>query len=101
MLIGVSNIFGMAGLYVPFVYIVDAAMMNGVEAGKASFLLSIIGITNTIGRIACGWVADFPWMDSLLLNNLCLVIATVTSLPYSNSKRLFAKNTVIQGDNIK
>lgn len=25
MLIGVSNIFGMAGLYVPFVYLVDAA----------------------------------------------------------------------------
>ncbi|CAH0752842.1 unnamed protein product [Diatraea saccharalis] len=78
MLIGVSNIFGMAGLYVPFVYIVDAAVMNGVEASKASFLLSIIGITNTVGRIACGWVADFPWMDSLLLNNLCLVIATVS-----------------------
>ncbi|RVE45813.1 hypothetical protein evm_009563 [Chilo suppressalis] len=78
MLIGVSNIFGMAGLYVPFVYIVDAAMMNGVESGKASFLLSIIGITNTVGRIACGWVADFPWMDSLLLNNLCLVIATIS-----------------------
>ncbi|KAL0830433.1 hypothetical protein ABMA28_002604 [Loxostege sticticalis] len=77
MLIGVSNIFGMAGLYVPFVYIVDAAMMNGVEAGKASFLLSIIGITNTFGRIFCGWVADFPWMDSLMLNNVCLVIATV------------------------
>ncbi|XP_063381742.1 monocarboxylate transporter 12 [Cydia fagiglandana] len=78
MLIGVSNIFGMAGLYVPFVYIVDAAMMNGVESSQASFLLSIIGITNTIGRIACGWVADFPWMDSLLLNNVCLVIATIS-----------------------
>lgn len=25
MLIGVSNIFGMAGLYVPFVYLVEAA----------------------------------------------------------------------------
>ncbi|XP_061714242.1 monocarboxylate transporter 4 isoform X7 [Cydia pomonella] len=78
MLIGVSNIFGMAGLYVPFVYIVDAAMLNGVESSQASFLLSIIGITNTIGRIACGWVADFPWMDSLLLNNVCLVIATIS-----------------------
>ncbi|KOB68009.1 putative transmembrane transport, partial [Operophtera brumata] len=49
MLIGVSNVFGMAGLYVPFVYIVDAAMLNGVEASQASFLLSIIGITNTFG----------------------------------------------------
>ncbi|XP_050348583.1 monocarboxylate transporter 13 isoform X2 [Nymphalis io] len=78
MLIGVSNVFGMAGLYVPFVYIVDAAHLNGVEQSQASFLLSIIGITNTIGRIACGWVADFPWMDSLLLNNICLVIATIS-----------------------
>lgn len=77
MLIGVSNIFGMAGLYVPFVYLVDAATLNGVDASQASFLLSIIGITNTFGRIASGWVADFPWMDSLLLNNICLVVATI------------------------
>lgn len=28
MIIGVSNLFGMAGLYVPFVYLVDAAMLN-------------------------------------------------------------------------
>ncbi|XP_045485559.1 monocarboxylate transporter 4 isoform X1 [Pieris rapae] len=78
MMIGVSNVFGMAGLYVPFVYIVDAAVMNKVDESKASFLLSIIGITNTFGRIMCGWVADFPWMDSLLLNNICLVIATIS-----------------------
>ncbi|CAH2046945.1 unnamed protein product, partial [Iphiclides podalirius] len=78
MLIGVSNVFGMAGLYVPFVYIVDAACLNGVEASQASFLLSIIGITNTFGRIACGAVADLPRVDSLLLNNICLVIATIS-----------------------
>ncbi|XP_060801489.1 monocarboxylate transporter 13 isoform X2 [Amyelois transitella] len=84
MLIGVSNVFGMAGLYVPFVYLVDAAKANGIEQGQASFLISIIGITNTVGRIACGWVADFPWMDTLLLNNICLVIATiaVASTPF-------------------
>lgn len=28
MLIGISNVFGMAGLYVPFVYLVDAATIN-------------------------------------------------------------------------
>ncbi|XP_013138060.1 PREDICTED: monocarboxylate transporter 4 [Papilio polytes] len=78
MLIGVSNVFGMAGLYVPFVYIVDAACLNGVEASQASFLLSIIGITNTVGRIACGAVADLPRVDALLLNNICLVIATIS-----------------------
>jgi hypothetical protein len=28
LLIGVSNVFGMAGLYVPFVYLIDAAVQN-------------------------------------------------------------------------
>lgn len=28
MLIGISNVFGMAGLYVPFVYLVDAASLQ-------------------------------------------------------------------------
>ncbi|CAH0720124.1 unnamed protein product, partial [Brenthis ino] len=99
MLIGVSNVFGMAGLYVPFVYIVDAAHLAGVEQSQASFLLSIIGITNTIGRIACGWVADFPWMDSLLLNNVCLVIATiaVALTPFCSSYASFVAVAIAFG----
>lgn len=28
LLIGISNVFGMAGLYVPFVYLVDAAKLD-------------------------------------------------------------------------
>ncbi|XP_031622504.1 uncharacterized protein LOC116340250 isoform X4 [Contarinia nasturtii] len=77
MLIGISNVFGMAGLYVPFVYLVDAARLNGIPQDSASFLLSIIGITNTFGRVFCGYIADFPKVDSLLLNNICLVVSTV------------------------
>ncbi|XP_037938989.1 monocarboxylate transporter 4 [Teleopsis dalmanni] len=77
MLIGISNVFGMAGLYVPFVYLVDAAKMVGIEENSASFLLSIIGITNTFGRVICGYVADFPQVNSLFLNNICLLISTV------------------------
>lgn len=77
MMIGISNVFGMAGLYVPFVYLVDMAKQSGIEAGQASFLISIIGITNTFGRVICGYVADFPWVDSLFLNNICLVVCTI------------------------
>lgn len=47
-----------------------------MEPSKASFLLSIIGIINVFGRILCGYIADFPSVDSLLLNNICLVIST-------------------------
>lgn len=109
MLIGISNIFGMAGLYVPFVYLVDAATINvsnwwdctyvltktfpiitslqGIDPGRASFLISIIGITNTFGRVFCGYIADFPKVNSLLLNNICLVISTiaVAATPFCKS----------------
>lgn len=78
MMMAISNVFGMAGLYVPFVYLVDAAIQNGVDSSSAGFLLSIIGITNTFGRVICGYVSDFPQVDSLLLNNICLIISTVS-----------------------
>ncbi|XP_022903773.1 monocarboxylate transporter 14 [Onthophagus taurus] len=77
MMIGISNLFGMAGLYVPFVYLVDVAKKDGIDGGQASFLISIIGITNTIGRIACGYFADFPQVNALFVNNICLVISTI------------------------
>ncbi|XP_065224690.1 uncharacterized protein LOC135848662 isoform X2 [Planococcus citri] len=78
MLIGVSNIFGMAGLYVPFVYLVEAAKMENISANQASFLISIIGITNTFGRVICGYIADLPWVDSLFLNNICLLVSSIS-----------------------
>lgn len=84
LLIGISNVFGMAGLYVPFVYLVDAAKLNNVSTNAASFLISIIGITNTVGRIFCGYIADFPCVNSLLLNNICLIISTlsIAAMPF-------------------
>nr|CAD7574695.1 unnamed protein product [Timema californicum] len=87
MLISISNLFGMMGLYVPFFYLVDAAIKDGIDPKSASFLLSIIGITNTVGRVVCGYVADFPWVDSLLLNNICLLVSTiaVASTPFCES----------------
>ncbi|CAD7002481.1 unnamed protein product [Ceratitis capitata] len=99
MLIGISNIFGMAGLYVPFVYLVDAAKKDGIEENSASFLLSIIGITNTFGRVICGYVADFPKVDSLFLNNVCLLISTVavTLTPLCSSYSAYVTMSIFFG----
>ncbi|XP_014484848.1 PREDICTED: monocarboxylate transporter 3 isoform X2 [Dinoponera quadriceps] len=99
LLIGISNVFGMAGLYVPFVYLVDAAKLDGIESNSASFLLSIIGITNTIGRVACGYVADFPQVDSLLLNNICLIISTiaVAATPFCHSYAAYIVMSIFFG----
>ncbi|XP_067646422.1 monocarboxylate transporter 14 [Eurosta solidaginis] len=99
MLIGISNIFGMAGLYVPFVYLVDAAKKDGIEDSSASFLLSIIGITNTFGRVICGYVADFPNVDSLFLNNVCLLVSTVavTLTPLCSSYGAYVTMSIFFG----
>ncbi|KAG5678545.1 hypothetical protein PVAND_008212 [Polypedilum vanderplanki] len=78
MLIGISNLFGMAALYIPFFYLIAAAEKNGIDKTQAPLLLSVIGITNTFARIVCGYVADFPSVDSLFLNNICLVICTIS-----------------------
>lgn len=87
MFIAVSNLFGMAGLYVPFVYLADCAQKDNIVPTQASFLISIIGITNTVGRVACGFFADFPQVNALLLNNICLVISTiaVASTPFCHT----------------
>ena len=42
-LVGTSNIFGMLGFYVPFVYLPNMAEQRGVAVEDANFLLSIIG----------------------------------------------------------
>lgn len=60
-----------------FVYLILIVFLQGIDRSSASFLLSIIGITNTIGRVACGYFADFPWVNALFVNNICLVISTV------------------------
>lgn len=60
---------------------------QGIPQSSASFLLSIIGITNTFGRVFCGYIADFPKVDSLLLNNICLLISTVAvaTIPFCST----------------
>lgn len=99
LLIGISNVFGMAGLYVPFVYLVDAAVKDNIDKDIALFLISIIGITNTIGRVVCGYIADFPQVDSLLLNNICLLISTiaVTATPLCHTYPAYITMAVFFG----
>lgn len=75
--LGVSNIFGMLGFYVPYVYIIDAATIRGIDNESAAFLLSIIGITNTVGRLISGYISDFSFVDSLFVTNVCILVSGV------------------------
>ncbi|CAG0883434.1 unnamed protein product [Darwinula stevensoni] len=99
LLIGLSSIFGMLGFYVPFVYLVDAATGKGIDMDTACFLLSAVGLTNTLGRVFMGWLSDLPRVDCLLLNNLCLLISgiTVAFTPFCNTMFGFTIVAVLFG----
>jgi len=64
------------GLYTPFVYIYEKAVSEvRVPKGKASLILSVLGVSNTLGRLAAGLVADRPWADAVFIHNISAVAA--------------------------
>ena len=45
----------------------------GFTPKNASFLISMVGITNTVGRVISGWVTDIPSVSPLVVT----IIATL------------------------
>ena len=54
LLIVMSNLLGLLGFFVPYVFLPNMAIMRGIHIDSANFLLSIIGISNTLGRLVSG-----------------------------------------------
>ncbi|BFZ25529.1 hypothetical protein BsWGS_28568 [Bradybaena similaris] len=87
-LLVLSSFVTLLAFYIPFFYLPDKGELVGMSDSSATFLLSIVGITNTIGRLLCGWLADRPWMNTLHLNNSALILAGFALLlcPVCNSE---------------
>jgi len=63
-------------LFTPFVYIYEKAVSEvNVPKEKASLILSVLGVFNTLGRLAAGLLADRPWTDSVLIHNVAAIVA--------------------------
>jgi len=92
-LLAISNFFGFLGFYIPFVYLPSMAEANGnLESDSSAFLLSIIGISNTLGRILTGWLSDLSWVDPLFVVNTALVLSSLSvfSMPFLTDYISFA-----------
>uniref|UniRef100_A0A8D8X9T0 Monocarboxylate transporter 14 n=1 Tax=Cacopsylla melanoneura TaxID=428564 RepID=A0A8D8X9T0_9HEMI len=81
-----SNVFLLAGYYIPYIFLVDTAksLLPNITSAKASYLMSALGVANMLGRIFFGFLDNFKLMDSHLLNNLSLIVSalSILSLPY-------------------
>ncbi|ETN80248.1 transporter, major facilitator family protein [Necator americanus] len=80
MLLCISNLLGMMGFYIPFVFLKDLAHTHGTDPSDSRYLVPIIGVTNTIGRVFFGWLADRGYVSALAINNFSLVACGVLTL---------------------
>ncbi|XP_052255650.1 monocarboxylate transporter 12-B-like isoform X2 [Dreissena polymorpha] len=70
----------MMGFFVPFIYIPEIAKENGMSSSQSAWIISSIGIVNSIGRILVGWVSDKPCTDALSINNVALIVGGVFTM---------------------
>ncbi|XP_076392612.1 monocarboxylate transporter 12 isoform X2 [Megachile rotundata] len=70
LILAISGGLTMMGFYTPFMYVPDRAIRAGVEPSTAMFLVSVIGIGNTVGRVVCGLASSLPGVNALVVNNI-------------------------------
>lgn len=83
LMMSLSTILLFTWFIVPYFYLADFVEDLGYTPADASTLLSIIGITNTIGMIVLGWAGDQPWMNVTKTYAVCLAMcgAATAAMP--------------------
>lgn len=59
-----------------------------MDRNAAVWLVSTTGMTNTLGRVICGWISSYESVDPILVNNVSLTFGGLYTvilplLPYS------------------
>ncbi|GFV91160.1 monocarboxylate transporter 14 [Trichonephila clavipes] len=69
------------GLIVPSMYLFHMSVEIGVATTfKASILLSLMGISNTIGKVAIGFLADLTTWSPTYMYAICLLITGMATM---------------------
>lgn len=80
MLLAISGFFTMMGFFVPFMYITQRATSGGMDQNVALFIVSAIGISNTIARIVCGFLSSFESVNALYINNVAITLGGIATM---------------------
>jgi len=72
MMFAISNFFTSLGYPIPYTFIPDNSKELGMSPGEGAFIISTIGISNTIARLVLGILSQR--LNRLFLYNSCLVV---------------------------
>uniref|UniRef100_A0A1B0FGN1 Major facilitator superfamily (MFS) profile domain-containing protein n=1 Tax=Glossina morsitans morsitans TaxID=37546 RepID=A0A1B0FGN1_GLOMM len=75
----ISNFCTSIGFNMPYVYIVSQAEVLSLNTEQSSYLIAIIGVANTVGRIILGYISDKPWVNRLWIYNYSLTICGIAT----------------------
>ncbi|KYN45223.1 Monocarboxylate transporter 14 [Trachymyrmex septentrionalis] len=83
LLMSLATILLFTWFIVPYFYLAEYMTRNGYTESDAANLLSIIGITNTIGMIGLGWAGDQSWMNVSKTYAWCLIACGAATISIS------------------
>ena len=79
-LFAVSNLLTSIGFVVPYIFLPNRGIHFGFSKSESSWLISMVGISNTIGRVVFGYIADMKCVNRLMLYNTVLVVCGICSV---------------------
>lgn len=79
LLLAFGGFLTMMGFYVPYMYLADRAKET-MPVEMTVWLLSTIGIANTVGRVLCGIISSFPGVNALFITNVALTIGGIATM---------------------
>ncbi|XP_023341909.1 monocarboxylate transporter 10 [Eurytemora carolleeae] len=77
LLVLIGNVPTVMAVYALYSYLPMLAESTGLAKLESSYLISAVGITNTLGRILAGWIADLPHISALRMTTLASIIAGI------------------------
>nr|CAH8831374.1 unnamed protein product [Trichobilharzia regenti] len=70
LLLWISNLIGVLGLYVPLIYVSDFASIYGISSQLSSYLLSIMGGSSIVSRLLFAWISGLPHVSPLVVQTI-------------------------------
>lgn len=86
LLIALNACFLCLGFYTTYIFIKDCAIQAGVPERTAFWLISIIGLANTTGRILFGVLANLPFIDFQWLTSGGVIIGGIATMIYAHTR---------------
>lgn len=83
-MMSISTLLLFTWYIIPYFYIPDYMLMYNFTEQDGANLISIIGITNTLGMVGLGWLGDQPWVNVCKTYAVCLAFCglSIALMPF-------------------